>query len=102
MKAKGCDVKLYGNKPGFTLPSNIAELGDDIVKLNLSQCSLQGITCRVAPTQRDGSESEISHTFLVPAMCRHHSRVDREPDESADTQPLQKQAHGCVIRFQNA
>ena len=51
MKAKGCDVKLDGNKPGFTLPSNIGELGDDIVKLNLSACSLQGITCRVAPGQ---------------------------------------------------
>ena len=24
---------------------------------------------RVAPTQRDGSESEISHTFPVPAVC---------------------------------
>ena len=66
MMAKGCDVSLFGNKPGFTLPSNIGELGDDIVKLDLSQCSLQGITCRVAPTQRDGSESEISHTFPVP------------------------------------
>ena len=51
MKAKGCDVKLYGNKPGFTLPSNIGELGDDIVKLDLSGSSLQGITCRVAPVQ---------------------------------------------------
>ena len=49
MKAKGCSVNLSHNEPGFTLPSNIGELGDDIVKLNLSQCSLQGITCRVAP-----------------------------------------------------
>ena len=24
---------------------------------------------RVVPTQRDGSESEISHTFPVPAVC---------------------------------
>ena len=84
MKAKGCDVRLYGNKPGFTLPSNIGELGDDIVNLDLSRCSLQGITCRVAPALRDGTESEISHTFPVPAMCRRHSRVDREPDEPAD------------------
>ena len=66
MKAKGCSVDLSGNEPGFTLPSNIGELGDDIVNLSLSQCSLQGITCRVAPTLRDGSESEISHTFPVP------------------------------------
>ena len=102
MKAKGCDVKLYGNKPGFTLPSNIGELGDDIVKLNLSACSLQGITCRVAPTQHDGSQSEISHTFPVPAMCRRDSRVDREPDEPADALPQSEQALGCVIRFQNA
>ena len=63
MKAKGCSVNLSYNEPGFTLPSNIGELGDDIVKLNLSQCSLQGITCRVAPTIRDGTESEISDTF---------------------------------------
>ena len=44
MKAKGCDVSLSYNNPGFTLPSNIGELGDDIVKLDLSRCSLQG-TC---------------------------------------------------------
>ena len=70
MKAKGCDVDLGYNNPGFTLPSNIGELGDDIVNLDLSQCSLRGITCRVAPALRDGSEWEISHTFPVPAMCR--------------------------------
>ena len=69
MKAKGCSVDLSGNEPGFTLPSNIGELGDDIVNLGLPECSLQGITCRVAPTLRDGSESGISHTFPVPAMC---------------------------------
>ena len=51
MKAKGRKVDLARNEPGFTLPSNIGELGDDIVKLDLSQCSLQGITCRVAPGQ---------------------------------------------------
>ena len=28
MKAKGCTVKLDYNEPGFTLPSNIGELGD--------------------------------------------------------------------------
>ena len=52
MKAKGCYVYLHGNTPGFTLPSNIGELGDDIVNLDLSQCSLQGITCRVAPERK--------------------------------------------------
>ena len=102
MKAKGCKVYLSGNTPGFTLPSNIGELGDDIVKLNLSQCSLQGITCRVAPTLRDRSESEISHTFPVLAICRRYSRVDREPDEPAGALALRQQALGCAIRFQNA
>ena len=43
MEAKGCTVKLSGNKPGFTLPSNIGELGDDITELNLSHCSLHGV-----------------------------------------------------------
>ena len=42
MKAKGCDVKLGGNEPGFSLPSNIDELGDDVTKLDLRLCSLQG------------------------------------------------------------
>ena len=49
MQAKGCHLSLYDNTPGFTLPSNIGELGDDIVNLDLSSCSLQGITCCVAP-----------------------------------------------------
>ncbi len=44
MKAKGCSVLLDRNEPGFTLPSNIDELGDDIAELNLSSCSLHG-TC---------------------------------------------------------
>ena len=42
MKAKGCEVVLHSNNPGFTLPSNIGELGDDITELNLSECSLTG------------------------------------------------------------
>ena len=44
MKAKGCIVFLRGNEPpaGFTLPSNIGELGNDITKLDLSNCSLRG------------------------------------------------------------
>jgi hypothetical protein len=41
MKAKGVDVRLNDNA-GFTLPSNIGELGDDITKLDLSDCSLTG------------------------------------------------------------
>ena len=42
MKGKGCDVNLSFNDPGFTLPSNIGELGDDITTLKLSSCSLRG------------------------------------------------------------
>ena len=43
MKAKGIipGLGLYKNK-GFTLPSNIGELGDDITELDLSNCSLTG------------------------------------------------------------
>ena len=41
MKAKGVAVNLSGNN-GFTLPSNVGELGDDITMLNLSDCSLTG------------------------------------------------------------
>ena len=41
MKANGVFVGLDGNM-GFTLPSNIGELGDDITKLYLSNCSLTG------------------------------------------------------------
>ena len=41
MKARGCDVSLEENG-GFTLPSSIGELDDDITKLDLSSCSLAG------------------------------------------------------------
>ena len=41
MKAKGVEVYLSRNA-GFTLPSNIGELGGDITKLDLSNCSLTG------------------------------------------------------------
>ena len=41
MKAKGVQVYLSRNA-GFTLPSNIGELGGDITKLDLSNCSLTG------------------------------------------------------------
>ena len=57
---------------------------------------------RVAPTLRDGTESEISHTFPVLAMCRRDSRVDREPEEPAGSRTPAESALGCVIRFQNA
>ena len=51
MKAKGCKVDLGDNNPGFTLPSNIGELGDDITELNLRQCSLHGALCMSGSTK---------------------------------------------------
>ena len=51
MMAKGCTVALDDNK-GFTLPSNIGELGDDIAELNLRNCSLQGALCSTSETQQ--------------------------------------------------
>ena len=51
MKAKGCDVNLSFNDPGFTLPSNIGELGDDITTLQLSSCSLRGAALPIIPSR---------------------------------------------------
>ena len=51
---------------------------------------------RVAPALRDGTEAEISHTFPVLAMCRRDSRVDREPGEPADAEPLRESARRSV------
>ena len=45
MKAKGCNVFLGNNNPGFTLPSDIGELGNNITQLDLSYCSLHGALC---------------------------------------------------------
>ena len=67
MKAKGCDVKLNGNDPGFTLPSNIGELGDDITTLSLSSCSLRGAALPIIPPPtkancgRHESDEQIAH-----------------------------------------
>ena len=55
MKAKGCKVLLINNKPGFTLPSNIGELGDDITVLDLRNCSLQGASCSTSATQKEAN-----------------------------------------------
>ena len=57
MKATGCSVILDGNK-GFTLPSDIGELGDDITKLDLSRCSLIGAFGMSTHTARARSQSE--------------------------------------------
>ena len=71
MKAKGCKVKLNGNKPGFTLPINIGELGDDITKLELSssrsgsRCSLHG-----AFVEPDIHKKEANRgNFLARSLC---------------------------------
>ena len=39
---EGYDIDLSGNEPGFTLPTNIGELSDDVRNLDLSWCSLHG------------------------------------------------------------
>ena len=55
MKAKGCTVVLAYNDPGFTLPSNIGELGDDITELDLSGCSLRGASRSTSSTKYHGN-----------------------------------------------
>jgi len=46
MKANGVKIQVHAIAPGFTLPTNIGELGDDITTLDLSNCSLTGtIVC---------------------------------------------------------
>ena len=73
MKAKGCAVILYDNAPGFTLPSNIGELGTDIVRLDLSNCSLQGITCCVAlRATRQKRIGKFSHVPRSRGVHRTH------------------------------
>ena len=42
IKAKGCEVNLENNEPGFTLPSNMGELGDDITELNFGGAHFPG------------------------------------------------------------
>ena len=82
---EGRKIDLQRNA-GLELPSNIGELGDSVTEIDLREHGLRGV-CYAAPALRDGSESEISHAFLVPAVCRSDPRVDRAPDEPADTQP---------------
>ena len=83
---------LGGNKLGGTITGDIAAF-TKLTELRLSDMDLKGrfvvlTPVRVAPTLRDRSESEISHTSPVPAMCRRNSRVDREPDEAGAALPL--------------
>ena len=99
-------LELGGNKLGGTITDDITAF-TKLTELRLFGMDLKGTfvvltPVRVAPTLRDGTESEISHTFSFPAMCRRNSRVDREPDEPAAPRALGQCPHGCVIRFQNA
>ena len=55
MKAKGYEVYFTSNYPGFTLPSNIGELGDDITTLDLSNCSLQGASCSTSAYAKEAN-----------------------------------------------
>ena len=72
MKAKGIIpgglyCGLRGNK-GFTLPSNIGELGDDITELDLSNCSLTGpLSIRA---ERVISATETGAVFLQGLCLR--------------------------------
>ena len=69
MKAKGCKVDLSNNE-GFTLPSNIGELGDDITELDLSKWSLQG-SCRTSSTQKEAKRGTYL-TYSLGAQARSH------------------------------
>ena len=97
---------LSGNKLGGIITDDIAAF-TKLTELRLFGMDLKGTfvvltPVRVAPPLRDGTESEISHTFPVPAMCRRDSRVDREPEEACASLAQGKCPLGCVIRFQNA
>ena len=95
-------VSLRDNEIGGRLPAELGRL-TNLQELVLEMNELTGRSrLRACSTLRDGSESEISHTFPVPAMCRRNPRVDRQPDEPAETRPHGQCPHGCVIRFQNA
>ena len=61
MKAKGVSVWIHSNTPGFTLPTNIGELGDGITTLDLCNCSLTGtIVCPVLHTQFGHGYNRVS------------------------------------------
>ena len=70
MKANGCKVDLINNKPGFTLPSNIGELGDDITKLDLRDCSLHGAFVVRGMTRHTARGSELRSESHVQGRCR--------------------------------
>ena len=65
MKAKGCSVGLAYNEPGFTLPSNIGELGDNIAQLDLSKCSLRGVCVEPDIHKKEANRGN----FLARSLC---------------------------------
>ena len=70
MKAKGCTVSLRDNEPGFTLPSNIGELGDDITELDLRHCSLHGAFVVRGMTTYTARGSELRSELHAQGRCR--------------------------------
>ena len=82
-------VKLNDNE-GFTLPSNIGELGDDITQLDLSNCSLQGLCC-ISSTQLETKPiAELSSH--VPLAHRCGPARARAADEPQGAQSQQQRA----------
>ena len=81
MKANGVDVALGGNEPGFTLPTNIVELGDDITTLNLSNCSLTGTI--VYPVLR-----ATCFDLYLALFCRRIAQGAREVHQLASLQHI--------------
>ena len=73
MKAKGCKVELSSNK-GFTLPSNIGELSDDITALDLSGCSLQGASCSTSSTTGIHTEANLRARGTFPRFPSAHAQ----------------------------
>ena len=103
MKAKGCSVTLHNNEPGFTLPSNIGELGNDITTLDLSQCSLQGAFCSASAYTESGRKLKAKLRNNSHAECssrlpvyRHHPDIDRRAEQPADPAARQESPHGYV------
>ena len=100
MKAKAnqvCDVRLSGNEPGFSLPEELDALGDEIVELDLSYCSLHGFLPRTLPKSLrrivlDGNRfsGEIPVSWSHIESLERLSKVDCGiPDSS-----------GCKLRCQ--
>ena len=73
-------VSLREQRIRGRLPAELGRL-TNLQELVLEGNALTGRSrLRACSPLRDGTESEISHAFPVPAMCRRNSRVDREPE----------------------